>query len=114
MPAGLSTAIRIRSQISPMFGLSPATLPHAIRTGSWSEREALTDARVFERCAGAAFLVVALAASLILIRPVAARPGHSQRALHMVQVHQPAARPLHYPRLAWPLEISGTQYAPVA
>src|SRR5205823_11892834 len=37
-------AIRIRSAISPMFGHSPATRAHAIRTGSWLAREALTKA----------------------------------------------------------------------
>src|SRR3954452_16491284 len=88
-------AIRKRSPISPMFGHLPATSLRAIRTGSWLAREARPNAPGSARCAAARW---ALAAALWLI-PLAA---HAERP------HLP------YPRLAWPLEISGSQYAPVA
>jgi membrane-bound lytic murein transglycosylase A len=79
-------------------------------------REALTDARGIGRYA-AASCVIALALSLAPLAAAAARgTSHSLRP----QRPTPAALPqLHvrtvpYPRLAWPLEISGSQYAPVA
>src|SRR6266581_4431283 len=77
-----------------MSGPSPATLLHAIRTGSWLVREALTDARGFRRYA-ATLHVIAIALSLA---PVAA---------HAARRHLP------YPSLTTPLEISGSQYTPV-
>jgi membrane-bound lytic murein transglycosylase A len=64
--------------------------------------------------------VIAFALSLAPLAAAAARgthPSHSQRS----HLPSPAARPqlpyartVPYPRLAWPLEISGSQYAPVA
>src|SRR5712672_260622 len=77
-----------------MSGHLPATLLHAIRIGSWLAREALTDARGFKRYADA-FWVIAIALSMA---PVAA---------HAARRHLP------YPPLPSPLEISGSQYAPV-
>src|SRR5882757_2467856 len=77
-----------------MSGPLPATLLHAIRTGSWLAREALTDARDFGRYA-ATLCVIAIALSLA---PVAA---------HAARRHLP------YPSLTTPLEISGSQYTPV-
>src|SRR5580693_8870771 len=100
-------AIRTRSPISPMFGHSPATRPHAIRTGSWLAPEAPTNARGIRHYA-AAFCVIALALSLTPFAVNAARRAHSAR------VHLPDARTIPYPRLELPLEISGSQYAPVA
>src|SRR4030088_1324511 len=55
-----------------MFGLSPATLPHAIRTGSWLAREALTDARGIGRSA-AALCVIAAAVSTAPLAAYCAR-----------------------------------------
>src|SRR5665213_3603171 len=89
-----------------MFGHSPATRPHAIRTGSWLARVALTDARGIRKYA-AAFCVIAAALSLATFAAYAAR--HARGA----HTHS-EARHLPYPRLEWPLEISGSQYAPVA
>src|SRR5665647_813500 len=100
-------AIRIRSPISPMFGHSPATRLHAIRTGSWLAREALTNARGIRRYA-AAFCVIALAMSLAPLAAIAARKLHPAHTTERAQRHLP------YPRLEWPLQISGSQYAPVA
>jgi membrane-bound lytic murein transglycosylase A len=58
-------------------------------------REALTNARRFGPYAAAACLIAA--------------------ALWLAPIAAPAARPhLPYPRLDWPLQISGSQYAPVA
>src|ERR1700690_4431829 len=93
-----------------MFGHSPATRLHATRTGSWLEPEALTDARGLRRYA-AAFCVIAVALALVPFAAMAARHAHLARS-----VHAPLAEPrqLPYPRLEWPLEISGSQYAPVA
>src|ERR1700730_1146590 len=90
-----------------MFGHLPATLPHAIRTGSWLAREALPNARGLRRYA-TAFCVIAAALSTA---PLAARGTHTP---HNVRPHLPNPRLVPYPRLAWPLEISGSQYIPVA
>src|SRR6202047_4964947 len=106
-PARLSTAIRIRSPISPMFGHSLGTRLHAIRTGSWSAREALTNARGIRRYA-AAFCVVAMVLSLAPFAAIAARK------LHPAHTAASAPRHLPYPPLEWPLQINGSQYVPVA
>src|ERR1700681_1801611 len=90
-----------------MFGHLPATLPHEIRTGSWLAREALPNARGLRRYA-TAFCVIAAALSTA---PLAARGTHTP---HNVRPHLPNPRLVPYPRLAWPLEISGSQYIPVA
>jgi membrane-bound lytic murein transglycosylase A len=52
--------------------------------------------------------VIALALSLTPFAVNAARRAHGARA------HLPDARTIPYPRLEWPLEISGSQYAPLA
>src|SRR3954447_4059868 len=85
-----------------MSGRSPGTPPHAIRTGSSLGREAATDPRWFTRCA-AALVVTAVAAIAWSLLPLA---GHSARAPE-------AHRHLPYPRLAFPVEISGSQYIPL-
>src|SRR5437868_6996564 len=95
-----------------MFGHLPATSPHAIRTGSWLAREALTDARHLRRTA-AACCVIAVALATASFAAIAARTAHT-RIVHNARPHLPAARHIPYPRLAWPLEISGSQYIPVA
>src|ERR1700694_5614008 len=96
-----------------MFGHSPATPPHAIRTGSWLAREALTDARSIRRNA-AALCVIALALSLASFSAIAARVVRPHAPSPAARPHLPSPRIIPYPRLAWPLEISGSQYAPVA
>jgi membrane-bound lytic murein transglycosylase A len=55
--------------------------------------------------------VIALALSLAPFAAMAARHAHLARS-----AHAPLAEPRHlpYPPLEWPLEISGSQYAPVA
>ena len=94
------------------------TLPHAIRTGSWLARVALTKAfssdtlrllqrwllvgfRNFKSRNGPAYVVAAaaIAVSLSLV-PMAADGAHR--------------RHLPYPQLAWPLVITDSQYSPVA
>jgi len=70
-------------------------------------REALTNARGIRRYA-AAFCVIALALSLAPFAAIAARK------LHPAHPGQTTHRHLPYPRLEWPLQISGSQYAPVA
>src|ERR1700731_4529366 len=99
--------------MSPMFGHSPATPPHAIRTGSWLAREALTDARGIRRYA-AAFCVTALALWLAPLGAFTARLVRPHPPSPAARPHLPSPRIIPYPRLAWPLEISGSQYAPVA
>src|SRR4051794_12074979 len=84
-----------RSPISPMFGHLPATLPRAIRTGSWLAREARTKAPGSGRIAAARWTI---AAALWLI------PFTAEAA----RLHVP------YPPLVWPMEITGSQYEPVA
>jgi membrane-bound lytic murein transglycosylase A len=71
------------------------------------ERVALTNARVFRRYA-AAFIVIAIA---LWLAPL---PAHAGRYLRSHLLPEPPARHLPYPRLDWPLEITGSQYAPVA
>src|SRR3982074_3826300 len=93
-PAPLWAGIRIRPPTLPILGRLPATSPHAIRTGSWLAREALTNARGLKRYAAAS---CAIAAAMSLAA-AAARPTHPH---------------LPYPHLEWPLQISGSQYAPV-
>jgi membrane-bound lytic murein transglycosylase A len=74
-------------------------------------REALTNAAGVKRYA-AAFCAIAL---VLLLAPVVAdaariaHPAHSARPPDL-----PRPRLIPYPRLAWPLEISGSQYSPVA
>ena len=70
-------------------------------------REALTNARGIRRYA-AAFCVIALALSLAPLAAIAARKLHPAHATAHAHRHLP------YPRLEWPLQISGSQYAPVA
>jgi membrane-bound lytic murein transglycosylase A len=72
-------------------------------------REAPTDARGFGRC-GAAICVIAVAAILAAVDSAAHLPGHG----HSPPSHSPSVRAIPYPELPWPLEISGSQYAPVA
>jgi membrane-bound lytic murein transglycosylase A len=69
--------------------------------------EALSNAHGFRRFA-AAFCVAAVAASLVPLVATAAYKRHAANALPAEQRHLP------YPSLEWPLQISGSQYAPVA
>src|SRR5205823_5100198 len=108
-PAPLSTAIRTRSPISPMFGHSPATRHHATRTGSLLAPEALTKARR----SAAALGVVVVVLSLAPLAVIAARKPQTLPPLHRASSLPPKIRSIPYPRLQWPLEIGGGQYAPV-
>ncbi len=45
---------------------------------------------------------------------MAARKAHTWSSPDSARSHLPKARPIPYPQLEWPLEISGSQYAPVA
>jgi membrane-bound lytic murein transglycosylase A len=71
--------------------------------------EALTNTRRFRLIAAACCTI----AVVLLLAPVACHALRFARARHQ---HPPAtpARQLPYPTLAWPLEINGTQYAPLA
>jgi len=70
-------------------------------------REALTNARGIKKYA-AAFCVVALVVSLAPLAAIAARKLHPARTAESAHRHLP------YPPREWPLQISGSQYAPVA
>ena len=71
--------------------------------------EALTNAGGIRRYAAAFCLIaVALAPFAVYAARRAHHPGPTYSA------HLPNPRPVPYPRLEWPLEISGSQYAPVA
>ncbi|QWG25789.1 MltA domain-containing protein [Bradyrhizobium sediminis] len=48
------------------------------------------------------------------LAPLSAFAAHRAHKSHSARPHLPNIRALPYPRLAWPLEISGSQYAPVA
>jgi membrane-bound lytic murein transglycosylase A len=73
-------------------------------------REALTNARGIRGYA-AALAVIAIAVSLASFAADAARTRHSARSN---APPFPPPRQIPYPQLAWPLEISGSQYAPLA
>ncbi|MGB9115087.1 MAG: MltA domain-containing protein [Bradyrhizobium sp.] len=62
----------------------------------------------------AAFFVIAIVLSLAPFAANAARKAYAQRATRSAHSHLPNAHPVPYPRLEWPLEISGGQYAPLA
>src|SRR6201996_4953705 len=104
-------AIRTRSPTSPMSGPLPATPPHAIRTGSWLAREARIDVRRLKQCI--AVLTVAAVAQLLL--PFVVMAAHRWRS-HVTPAPAPhvAERSLPYPPLETPIEISGSQYMPLA
>src|SRR5437868_3221499 len=103
-------AIRIRSAISPMFGHSPATRAHAIRTGSWLAREALTKA-VGARGYAAGSRAVGL---VLLLAPFAAIAAPASHPAGAEDIPPTEHRHLPYPRPEAPLQISGGQYAPLA
>jgi membrane-bound lytic murein transglycosylase A len=73
-------------------------------------REALTDARRLKRYAAAACLI-AVALSVAPLVADAARVLHSR---HLAQPDAPRPRIIPYPALDWPIQFSGSQYAPVA
>src|SRR5947207_456387 len=110
-------ATRIRSPISPMSGHSPATRALAIRTGSWLAPEAPANTRslagfVAGFVARRALAAFAIALSLAPLDTFAAR--HARSHVHLPQSRPAPARLLPYPNLETPLQISGSQYAPVA
>jgi membrane-bound lytic murein transglycosylase A len=76
-------------------------------------REALTNATGVKRYA-AALCVIALALSLAPFVAAAARIIHTAHTARVPRPDLPQPRPIPYPPLAWPLEISGSQYLPVA
>jgi len=55
--------------------------------------------------------VIAVTLSLIPVAAIATRPAPTA---YGARARPPVARPVPYPRLEWPLEISGSQYAPLA
>jgi membrane-bound lytic murein transglycosylase A len=73
-------------------------------------RAALTNARGLKRYAAAACVTVVVL-SLAPLVAYAARVLHSA---HLAQPDPPRPRIIPYPELAWPFEISGSQYVPVA
>jgi membrane-bound lytic murein transglycosylase A len=78
--------------------------------------EALTDTVRVRRLA-AALGVIAIALTLMTLAPfaaMAARRAHTPPGSHGERSHLPKVRPVPYPRLEWPLEISGSQYSPLA
>src|SRR5882724_11202866 len=106
-------ATRIRSLISPMSGHSPATRVPAIRTGNWLAPEAPAKTpRLAGFVARRALAAFAIALSLAPLDTFAAR--HVRPHVHLPQSRPATARPLPYPNLETPLQISGGQYATVA
>src|SRR5580698_3557924 len=98
-----------------MFGHLPVMSPHAIRTGSWLARVAPTSATFLRflqrglqasirnfRSKGGVKLAAAVAAIAVSLS-LAPMPADGSHLRH-----------LPYPQLAFPLVISGTQYAPLA
>src|SRR6185295_1682234 len=102
-------AIPTRSPISPMSGRSPATPPHATRTGSWLAPEAPADPHGFRYRAAASWLI----ALVLALLPA----GADSRTAHLRQQRaepQQKLRLLPYPALELPLEIPNSQYVPLA
>ena len=62
----------------------------------------------------AALCVIAIALILAPFAAMAARKAHTLSTQRSARTHLPTIRRLPYPRLEWPLEISGSQYAPLA
>ena len=58
--------------------------------------------------------MIAIALAAAPFAAIAARTAHTARGIHGARPHIPDARRIPYPRLAWPLEVSGSQYVPVA
>ena len=76
-------------------------------------REALTNAARLRRGAVASCVITVLV-SLAPLAAHGARIGHGPRTAHVVHPRLPDPRPVPYPPLDLPIEISGGQYAPVA
>lgn len=57
---------------------------------------------------------MAIGLMLAPLAAMAARKAHAPSVLRSARSHLPTVRPIPYPRLEWPLEISGSQYAPLA
>jgi membrane-bound lytic murein transglycosylase A len=51
---------------------------------------------------------------VLSLAPFAAHGARRTHISHNVRPHLPYSRPVPYPRLVWPLEISGSQYMPLA
>src|SRR4051794_33281718 len=101
---------RIRSPILPMSGLSPATRAPAIQTGSWLAPVAPASAH---RLAGVARLALAAIAVVVSLAPwdaFAARRARTHALPPPEPVSTPeSSRPLPYPELELPLQITGSQ-----
>src|SRR5437660_12505929 len=102
-------AIPTKSPISPMSGPSPATPPHAIQTGNWLAPAAPADPRGFGKIAAAAWLI----ALALALTPVSADARAGRHVRHQRAEPVPPPRLLPYPTLELPLEIPGSQYAPL-
>src|SRR5215471_462721 len=102
-------AIRTRSPTLRMSGPLPGIPPHAIRTGSWLAREAVTKSVRLNR--GLAVLYVAAAVQAFVPFLAFAAHRHHTRA---AAAHAPVPRSVPYPRLDLPLQINGGQYVPIA
>ncbi|MDB5639075.1 MAG: lytic transglycosylase [Bradyrhizobium sp.] len=76
-------------------------------------REALTNAAGVGRYA-AALCAIAVALATAPTAAHGARSSHVARTARVAHPDLPRPRILPYPRLEWPLEISGSQYLPVA
>jgi len=61
-----------------------------------------------------AFCGIAVVLMLDPFAAMAARRSHTPPASHRVSSYLPIPRAVPYPRLEWPFEISGSQYAPLA
>src|SRR5215813_9949047 len=102
-------ALPTRSPISPMSGRSPATPPHATRTGNWLAPTAPASSRGNRyRAAGGWLIALALA---MLPASADSRAVHSR--YHRAEP-PPKPRLLPYPVLETPLEIPNSQYVPLA
>src|ERR1700693_4350371 len=87
----------------------PPPPPHGIGTGSWLAREARTNANWLTRCA----VALCVTAAVLSQAPLGAIAARHKRVDHSAS-HLPVRRAVPYPTLPLPLEISGSQYLPLA
>ncbi len=106
-----STAAPTRLPTSPISGLSPATSPLAIRTGSWLAPEARI--KVFLKNSATALCAAIVVLSAFSLGAEAARRHHRSHHHHLPALPAAPPRALPYPQLPLPFEIPGAQYLPL-
>src|SRR3954452_4901055 len=101
-----------RSPTSPTSGLSPATSPLAIRTGSWLAPEARIKA--FLKTSATALCAGAVALSSFSLSAEAARRHYRSHHHHLPELPAAPPRGVPYPPLPLTFDIPGAPSLPLA